>query len=100
MIKGKISGFNMSYVKVKLIPPLDKEVGSKEINVSMKESTTVFDILNKLSLEYKVRLVIDNDLNPGYLVLLNDKDINVLEGLKTKVKNGDILTIIPVSHGG
>lgn len=90
----------MSYVKVKLIPPLDKEVGSKEINVSMKENTTVFDILNKLSLEYKVRLVIDNDLNPGYLVLLNDKDINVLEGLKTKVKNGDILVIIPVSHGG
>ncbi len=90
----------MSYVKVKLIPPLDKEVGSKEINVSMKENTTVFDILNKLSLEYKVRLVIDNDLNPGYLVLLNDKDINVLEGLKTKVKNGDILIIIPVSHGG
>jgi len=90
----------MSYVKVKLIPPLDKEVGSKEINVSMKENTTVFDILNELSLEYKVRLVIDNDLNPGYLVLLNDKDINVLEGLKTKVKNGDILIIIPVSHGG
>lgn len=34
------------------------------------------------------------------LLLLNGREIGILEGLETEVKDGDELTIIPVVHGG
>ena len=34
------------------------------------------------------------------LLLLNGREISILEGLETEVKDGDELTIIPVVHGG
>lgn len=40
------------------------------------------------------------DPRPNALILLNGKEINVLNGLKTLIKNGDEMILIPVSHGG
>lgn len=36
----------------------------------------------------------------GMLVLLNGKEISVLDGLKTVVENGDEVVFVPVTHGG
>jgi len=90
----------MPHVKVKLIPPLDKEIGTKELRIFIEDSQEIYDILQYLTSKHNIQLIIDHNPNPGYIILLNDVDINVLEGLKTKVKNGDTITIIPVSHGG
>lgn len=37
---------------------------------------------------------------PNALILLNGVEINNLEGLRTAVRDGDLLTIIPIVHGG
>jgi molybdopterin converting factor small subunit len=49
------------------------------------------------------RMLIDPELNdprPNTLVLVNGKEISVLQGLETKVNQGDQIILIPVSHGG
>lgn len=49
------------------------------------------------------RFLIDPDLDdprPNALVLLNGREISVLNGLATKVADGDEITLISVVHGG
>lgn len=49
------------------------------------------------------RVLIDPELldpRPNAVILVNGKEINVLEGLETEIKEGDQLVLIPVTHGG
>lgn len=41
-----------------------------------------------------------NDPRPNALVLLNGREISVLNGLETTISDGDEVTFIPVAHGG
>jgi molybdopterin converting factor small subunit len=41
-----------------------------------------------------------NDPRPNALILVNGKEISVLKGLETTVKEGDQIILIPISHGG
>ena len=36
----------------------------------------------------------------NFIILVNGREISVLSGLETKLKSGDEVAIIPVSHGG
>ncbi|MFX0092174.1 MAG: MoaD/ThiS family protein, partial [Candidatus Hodarchaeota archaeon] len=37
---------------------------------------------------------------PNALILVNGKEISVLNGLETQVEDGDKIVLVPVSHGG
>ncbi len=76
-------------------------------NFSLKlERPTVREAVEKIaeSLPSKSKhMIIDPELNdprPNALILVNGKEISVLNGLETKVKEGDQIVLIPVSHGG
>jgi molybdopterin converting factor small subunit len=65
-------------------------------------SEAVEKIADFLSSESK-RMLIDPELDdprPNALILVNGKEISVLEGLQTKLKEGDQIILIPISHGG
>jgi len=70
------------------------------------EQPTVRKVIEKLadSLSVEVRpLLVDPELNdprPNALILVNGKEISVLNGLETQLKEDDEITLIPVSHGG
>ncbi len=34
------------------------------------------------------------------LIIINGREVNTLKGLETKVKDGDLVAFIPVTHGG
>ena len=42
----------------------------------------------------------DDTVRPGILVLVNDCDWELLDGLEYVVKEGDIVTFISTLHGG
>jgi molybdopterin converting factor small subunit len=49
------------------------------------------------------RTLIDPDLEdprPNTIILINGKEVSVLNGLKTKVEDGDKVVLIPVLHTG
>jgi molybdopterin converting factor small subunit len=34
------------------------------------------------------------------IMLLNEQDCNLFDGLKTRLESGTVVTVIPVAHGG
>ena len=41
-----------------------------------------------------------NDLRPNSLMLVNGREISILNGLDTALKDGDEVVFVPVVHGG
>lgn len=93
-------------VKVKLVGIFRGLSGRSQLLMALEGSSSMKNVVQKLadlfSPEFR-RMLIDPELGdprPNALILLNGKDISVLEGLETKVDDGDEVVLIPVSHGG
>jgi len=94
------------HVKVRLLGVLRGLSGEDSVSVESEGPTTVRKVIQKLteafSPEFK-RVLIDPELEdprPNALILVNGKEISVLQGLKTKVNDGDEIVLVPISHGG
>ena len=73
-------------------------IESREIPNVKKAVEKIVEELPKLK-----GALIDADMQdprPNTLILLNGKEISVLNGLETLLKNGDEIVFVPVSHGG
>lgn len=92
-------------VKIRLLGVFRGLSGKSEMSLRIRGGT-VGDVVQALAGSLPVearRLLIDKELNdprPNALILLNGKEISVLKGLKTRIEDGDEVTLIPVSHGG
>jgi MoaD family protein len=87
---------------VKIPPVLRASVGGqREVQA---DGGTVGDVLRGLAGEYpstKEQLFAeDGQLNRYVNVYLNDEDVRVLDGLETRVSEGDSLMILPAMAGG
>jgi len=40
------------------------------------------------------------DARPNALILVNGREISVMNGLNTSLKDGDEVILVPVAHGG
>lgn len=88
-------------VKLELPLRLARITGARRMSVSVGEEATVRDVLLVALNEEAYRAVVNGgSVAPGMLVLLNERDVRVLEGLDTKVREGDIVTVLSVTHGG
>lgn len=93
-------------VKVKLLGVFRGITGKQQLLIKAEKPASVRAAVQKLadlfSPEFR-RALIDPELGdprPNALILVNGKEISVLEGLETELSEGDELIIIPVSHGG
>lgn len=80
---------------------------SRKDNITLKlEHPSVRQVVDKIAQLFpseSKHMLIDPELNdprPNVLLLVNGKEISVLQGLETKVNDGDQIILIPVSHGG
>jgi len=94
------------HVKVRLLGVFRGLFEKGWVPMESEEPTTVRKVIQKLteafSSEFK-RVLIDLDLEdprPNALILVNGKEISVLQGLETEVNDGDEIVLVPVSHGG
>jgi molybdopterin synthase sulfur carrier subunit len=92
-------------VKIKLVGALRHISGKKELSVDYAEGFTVKDVVSALGNEIPSlkNTFCDSELNDARsnsLVLLNGREISVLEGYETKVSDGDEVVFVPVVHGG
>jgi molybdopterin converting factor small subunit len=94
-------------IPLKLIGVLGSAAGNREIMLPASNSLTVQELISAL-LKTKANrffreLLVDagtEDPRPNVIILLNDQDCNIFDGLKTRIEPGTKVTIIPVAHGG
>ena len=66
---------------------------------------SVKELIDKISRQHPElrRNLIDEELGdsrPNGLILVNGREISVMNGLNTALKDGDEVVLVPVAHGG
>ena len=93
-------------VEVKFLGIFRQVSGRNQVLVELEKPLTVGKTIEKIMevfpSEFK-RTLVDleiEDPRPNALILVNGKEISVLQGLETEVEDGDEIVLVPVSHGG
>jgi MoaD family protein len=80
--------------------------GKKTVQLKLEKQSTirkaVIELSEKVSEEFK-QILIDSELDEQRskaLILVNGKEISVLQGLETKINQTKEITLIPMVHGG
>lgn len=78
----------------------------REEQVEVEDEATITELLTILSKKYGdpfIRAIYEPkspDVKPNYIITVNGYLLNQLEGLGTKLKDNDHVTILPIVSGG
>jgi MoaD family protein len=91
-------------VKLKTFGILHRVTGAIERVIEVREGTTVYELLSSFFDKYpevKRQLLVGESVSEDYRILLNGREVSYLpEGLKTKLRDGDEVAVIPPVGGG
>ena len=93
-------------VKVRLVGILRGLAGREEQEVELDKPATVSKLIQSLGASFSQAFrnalidVILGDQRPNALILVNGTELDLLQGPETELRDGDIVTAIPVAHGG
>jgi len=92
-------------VQLKFLGALRHASGKDQVSLECQEGMSVFDLIKNASRRKPAlrKYLLDEQLDtpkPNSLVLVNGREISILDGLATKVKDGDEIVFVPVVHGG
>jgi molybdopterin synthase sulfur carrier subunit len=82
---------------VKFIGALRHVTGKPQLNIEYTGKCAVKDLILKIVQETPQ---LDGTMKTNALILVNDREISVLNGLDTKLDDGDEIVFVPVIHGG
>ena len=83
--------------------PLAKKFHKGSIEIELDKTTSLKGLLSTvIAREESVREVWDSPevIDRDALILRNDADIGLSEGLKTTLNDGDVIMVLPLIHGG
>ena len=92
-------------ITVKFVGSLRHVSGVNQLALDRKECSSVKELMIEIAEELPElkRSLIDSQLEdprPNALILVNGREISVLNGLETNLKDGDEIVLVPVVHGG
>jgi MoaD family protein len=98
----------MTTVTIKFFATFREITGKREQNMELHEKeTTILDVLNQLSdeygrdfKEYIFEPSARKSLRPQISVIVNGQSVRNLEKLRTRIKDGDTIAILPPISGG
>jgi len=90
---------------IKFIGALRHLSGKTQFTITFQEDITIEELVNEISQELpELKHTFSdqqlNDSRSNSLVLVNGREISVLKGYETKLKDGDEIVFVPVVHGG
>ena len=93
--------------QIKLIGVLATAAGTRQVPIESETELSLTDVISRLlkkidNRQFKDLLIdsaTDNPL-PNVIMLLDEQDCNLFQGLLTKLDPETVVTIIPVAHGG
>ncbi|MEM2465745.1 MAG: MoaD/ThiS family protein [Candidatus Bathyarchaeia archaeon] len=76
-----------------------------KVTLELNEGAQLKEAVKRITEEFPKmeRVLIDPELGdprPNTLIIVNGREISVLKGLETVLKDGDEVVLIPISHGG
>ncbi len=89
-------------VIVRIPTPLRSLTGGNE-EVHVEEAGTVSDVIDRLEVKHagmKDRLLDDKGVRKFINIYVGEEDIRFLDGLRTAVKDGEQISIVPAIAGG
>ena len=99
-----VSRYNYS---IKLIGVLATAAGTRQVSINSETELSLTDVILSLLSRVDKRqfkeLLIDSVTNnplPNVIILLDEQDCNLFQGLRTMLDSETVVTIIPVAHGG
>ena len=92
-------------ITVKFLGALRHISGAGELALNIKSALSINELMNEIVREMpalKPSLIHQQleDLRSNALILVNGREISVLNGFETKLKDGDTIVLVPVVHGG
>ena len=94
-------------VRVKLIGSFVSYAQTDEIELMTTQQVTILELIQMMrhdkAGEKLVRMILDPELNdprPNTIILINGTEIGALDGVDTLVDRDDVVTMLPVTHGG
>jgi MoaD family protein len=92
-------------ITVKFIGSFRSISGKGKVPLKFENSTLLRDVIQKIveELPKLKQALIDPELQEpktSMLILVNGKEISVLNGLETMIKDEDEVVFVPVLHGG
>jgi len=92
-------------VTIRFFGVLRNITGKNRLTIKFKDTALLKDIIKEIVQEISglKRTLIDPELEdprPNTLILVNGKEISILDGLETMLKDGDEIVLIPVLHTG
>jgi molybdopterin converting factor small subunit len=92
---------------IKLIGVLATAAGTRQVSINSETELSLTDVISRLLARVDKRqfkeLLIDSATNnplPNVIMLLDEQDCNLFQGLRTMLDSETVVTIIPVAHGG
>lgn len=90
---------------VKFIGALRHISGKTQLTINYEEEMSLKELFAKIELETPKLEKSFTDAKAGdstsnALILVNGREISVLNGYETKLKDGDEIVFVPVVHGG
>lgn len=90
-------------IKVKFFAPFRELFGANESEIELRSAPDVRELLNLLckSSERRDKLFDQSgELRPYVMILKNGQPIQILDGVRTKLEEGDEIAIFPPVSGG
>lgn len=92
-------------ITVRFIGSLRASAEKSRFTLELKKTISLREVITKIVGEQPrlKRALIDPELDDprtNALILVNGKEVSVLQGLNTKIEDGDELVLVPVVHGG
>jgi MoaD family protein len=92
-------------ITVKFIGALRHVTGTSEFAFDCKGNVSIKELINILTkkLPALTRSLIDpqlEDPRPNVLILVNGREISILNGLDTTIQDENEVVLIPIVHGG
>ncbi|MGD0070721.1 MAG: MoaD/ThiS family protein [Candidatus Bathyarchaeia archaeon] len=90
---------------IKFIGALRHLSGKTQLTINFQEGMSLKELVTKISQQMpKLEKTFSdqqlNDSRSNALILINGREISVLNGLETKLNDGDEIVFVPVVHGG
>jgi molybdopterin converting factor small subunit len=90
-------------IELELLGALARIAGSRSVKIEVTDNATVRDVLSmvrRMQRGMEEYILLSGDRVNNVIVLVDGRDIGVLDGIETKLRDGSKVTLIPVVHGG